>query len=50
MRLTICLTAALALGACSKQAEAPPAVDNNVAAADTNATVTPAAAMLGWSG
>ena len=49
MRLTICLTAALALCACSK---APPPADNmadaNVADADnvavTNAVVTPAAA------
>lgn len=42
MRLTICLTAALALCACSKQAEAPPAVDN-VGEANTAATPAPAA-------
>ncbi len=55
MRLTICLTAALALCACSKPAEAP-AVDNaadanatadlnavDANAVDLNATVTPAA-------
>ena len=43
MRLLICLTAAAALTACQKQAEAPPAADN--AAAEANATVaaTPAA-------
>jgi hypothetical protein len=46
MRLTICLTAALALVACSKPAEAPPSVDNAV---DTNAAApaaTPAAFQL----
>ncbi|HEX6072253.1 MAG TPA: hypothetical protein VFY95_04520 [Sphingomicrobium sp.] len=41
MRLTICLTAAVALCACSKQAEAPPAADNG--AAEMNA---PAAATM----
>jgi len=52
MRLTICLTAAVALCACSKQAEAPPAADNgaaamNAPAADANAaTATPAAFQL----
>jgi hypothetical protein len=45
MRLTICLTAALALVACSKPAEAPPAADNS--AADANATAAvPAAFQL----
>ena len=44
MRLTICLTAALALCACSKQAETPNAADNTaeVTNADANAA-TPAA-------
>lgn len=52
MRLTICLTAAIALCACSKQAEAPPAADNgaaelNAPAADANAVAaTPAAFQL----
>ena len=41
MRLTICLTAALALCACSKQAEAPAA---NNSATDTNATANGAMA------
>jgi hypothetical protein len=50
MRFTICLTAALALCACSKQAEAPPAADNSVAASDTNATAAPAAAMVTANG
>ena len=45
MRLTICLTAALALVACSKPAEAPPSADNS--AADANATAAvPAAFQL----
>ena len=48
MRLAICLTAAIALGACSNQAEAPPA-DNaaelNAPAADANAA-TPAAFQI----
>ena len=49
MRLTICLTAALALCACSKQAEAPPTPDNS--AVDANAAaVTPAAAMVTANG
>jgi hypothetical protein len=46
MRLTICLTAAVALAGCSKQAEAPPAQGS---AADTTATApaaTPAAFQL----
>jgi len=54
MRLLICMTAAIALGACSKAA--PPAdnmADANVAAADnmvvTNAAVTPAAAANDYS-
>jgi hypothetical protein len=43
MRLTIiCLTAAVALGGCSKQAEAPPAADNSAAEMNTPAA-TPAA-------
>jgi len=52
MRLMICLTAAVALGACSRQAEAPPATDNgaaemNATAADTNAAApAPAAFQL----
>jgi hypothetical protein len=47
MRFTICLTAALALCACQKQAEAPPAADNNVAEANTAAPApTPAAFQL----
>ena len=45
MRLTICLTAALALCACSKPAEAPPA--ENTAEANTAApAATPAAFQL----
>ena len=48
MRLAICLTTAIALGACSNQAEAPPA-DNaaelNAPAADANAA-TPAAFQI----
>src|SRR5258707_12302864 len=52
MRLMICLTAAVALGACSRQAESPPATDNgaaemNATAADTNAAApAPAAFQL----
>jgi len=46
MRLTICLTAALVLCACSKQAEAPAAADNNVAEANAEAPATPAAFQL----
>jgi hypothetical protein len=49
MRLTICLTAALALCACSKQAEAPPSADNNAAEANA-AAATPAAAMVTANG
>ena len=41
MRLTICLTAALALCACSKQAEAP--ANNDLAEANAAAPVAPAA-------
>lgn len=43
MRLTICLTAALVLCACSKQAATPAAETNNVAEANTAA---PAAASM----
>jgi hypothetical protein len=46
MRFTICLTAALALCACQKQAEAPPAAENNVAEAKADVTATPAAFQL----
>ena len=46
MRFTICLTAALALCACQKQAEAPPAAENNVAEANADVTATPAAFQL----
>ena len=47
MRLTICLTAALALCACSKQQAAAPATDNNVAEANASApAATPAAFQL----
>lgn len=48
MRLTICLTAAIALCACSNQGEAPPAnngAEMNTPAADANAA-TPAAFQL----
>ena len=48
MRLAICLTTAIALCACSNQAEAPPAdnaAEMNAAAADANAA-TPAAFQL----
>ena len=50
MRLTICLTAAVALCACSKPAESPPAAENaaeNVAEAnaDANAAAATPAAM-----
>ena len=50
MRLTICLTAALALCACQKQAEAPPAADNgtaemNAPANDANAAAPTQAAF-----
>jgi hypothetical protein len=50
MRLTICLTAALALCACSKQAEAPPAANNDVAEANTAATAPAAAPMVTANG
>jgi hypothetical protein len=43
MRLTICLTAALVLCACSKQAEAPPAADNTAEVTNTAPAATPAA-------
>ena len=52
MRLTICMTAALALCACQKQAAAPAGNDTNVAEANTAATdmnaatATPAAFQL----
>lgn len=47
MRLTICLTAALALCACSKQQAEQPAADNNVAEANEAApAATPAAFQL----
>lgn len=46
MRLTICLTAALALCACSKTAEAPPPAADNAAenVADANAAASAATA------
>ena len=44
MRLIICMTAAAALCACQKQAEAPPAAENNMAAEVTN-TAAPAATL-----
>jgi hypothetical protein len=47
MRLTICLTAVLALCACSKQQAAGPDTDNNVAEANASApAATPAAFQL----
>src|SRR4051794_29634228 len=46
MRLTICLTVALALCACSKPAETPPAADNGVAEANATAPATPAGFQL----
>jgi hypothetical protein len=46
MRLTICFTAALALTACSKQAEAPPAADNTAGVTATAPATTPAAFQL----
>lgn len=50
MRLTICLTAAVALCACSKQAEAPPAADNGAAEMNAPAAVPAAAAMVTANG
>jgi len=49
MRLTICLTAAVALCACSKPAESPPATENaaqNVAEANSAAAATPTAMQI----
>ncbi len=43
MRLMICLAAACALAACSKQAEAPPAADNSADVTNASAPVVPAA-------
>jgi hypothetical protein len=43
MRVLICLTAAIALCACSKTGTAPPSVDNGAEAANTAAPAAPAA-------
>jgi hypothetical protein len=46
MRLTICLSAALVLAACSKQAEAPPAASNVDEGAANTTAAAPAAFQL----
>ena len=46
MRLTICLAAVLAVSACSKPAEAPPAASNAEEASANAAAPTPAAFQL----